>query len=218
MARKPKKPDVAKMESFILLDRTGSMQGKWTEAVRGVNAYVKNLDGQADNRVTLVVFDLHNGVQFDVLRHSVAAKDWTDFREEEAPPRGLTPLLDALVRICAMAEQQNCDKTVLVVMTDGEENSSREATKDTAKAALDRMKSKGWQVVFLGADFDAFGQAMTVGVLRGQTISVTPQNLSHTMGVAAFRATSYLHAGSDMAWTDEDRDSAGEKKIVKPRR
>jgi hypothetical protein len=33
------------------------------------------------------------------------------------------------------------------------ENSSREITKEGAKAALERVEAKGWEVVFLGAEF-----------------------------------------------------------------
>ena len=49
---------------FILLDRSGSMQALWSEALHSVNAYVKKLaEDQIDTGVTLATFD-KDGEQF----------------------------------------------------------------------------------------------------------------------------------------------------------
>ena len=90
------------MHAYILLDRTGSMQSIWDEALGSVNAYVKALtEGRtttktgADAHVTLAVFDAHDGLAFDVLRAGVPAATWTDVTNADATPRGMTPLFDA---------------------------------------------------------------------------------------------------------------------------
>jgi hypothetical protein len=85
------------------------------------------------------------------------------------------------------APKGELDKTVIVVMTDGEEDHSREVTKQGAKAALDCCKAKSWQVVFLGADFDAFGEASQVGVAAGQTLNMTVGNYGATMATTGLR-------------------------------
>ena len=108
------------MDLFILLDRTGSMATLWDEAVTSVNTYVNELaNDSADDRVTLVAFDQHDGMQFDVLRDAVQIVEWKALAIDEVTPRGCTPLLDALVRIITRAEEVNNDKTAFVVMTDG---------------------------------------------------------------------------------------------------
>jgi hypothetical protein len=89
------------MHAYILLDRSGSMQSLWVEALSSVNAYAKELasktDGDVvDSHVTLAVFDGHEGLQFDLLRQKMPALHWENVTDKEASPRGMTPLLDAL--------------------------------------------------------------------------------------------------------------------------
>ena len=129
------------MKSYILLDRTGSMSSIWGEALSSVNAYAsavgKAEDGETDDletTVTLAVFDAQEGLQFDVLRDDVKAADWQSVSNDEVAPRGMTPLFDAIGRIVATAEADNPEKAVIVIMTDGLENSSREITKEGAKS------------------------------------------------------------------------------------
>lgn len=203
------------MEVFILLDRTGSMAGLWTEAVRSVNAYVKDLQANPDDRVTLAVFDLHDGLNFDVVRDAVKVGEWKDLGETEVTPRGSTPLFDSLARIIGLAEGRNGEKTVLVVMTDGHENASREVTRAGAKAAVERFQARGWQVVFLGANFDAFDQAAQVGVSASATMSATPDSLPVAMSSVSRLTASYRATGARMSYTDDDRKRAKEDKVTK---
>ena len=123
------------MQAYILLDRSGSMQSLWVEALSSVNAFAKELanktDGPVvDSHVTLAVFDSQEALQFDVLRKKQPALHWDNVTDKDASPRGMTPLLDAMVRIISLAESDNPDKAIIVVMTDGQENASREVTRE----------------------------------------------------------------------------------------
>src|SRR6185295_9059209 len=163
-----KTPSSPAIHSYILLDRTGSMEPIWSEALSSVNAYadgLATLDGgpRVDADITLAVFDAQDGLQFDVLRDDVDAERWKKVTNDEVSPRGMTPLYDAIGKIVNLAEKDRPHKAVIVIMTDGEENSSTELNKKAAKAALDRVRAKGWEVVFLGAEFSNFNDAEGVG-------------------------------------------------------
>lgn len=212
------------MEVFILLDRTGSMSTLWSEAVSSINAYVEELvkneknycdkcgnalprttDMDMEYNITLAAFDRHNGFNFDILRESVPVSQWKKFKKDEVSPRGSTPLFDALNRIIVMAESKDSYRTVIVVMTDGYENSSKEMTKEMVKNAVSRVTERGWQVVFLGAAFDAFTNASWVGVKYGQTVSVPSHFLVNAMQKTAQHTGSYGACGQSMGYTVEDR-------------
>jgi len=202
------------MDLFILLDRTGSMATLWDEAVTSVNTYVNELaDDSADDRVTLVAFDQHDGMQFDVLRDAVPIVEWKALAIDEVTPRGCTPLLDALVRIITRAEEVNNDKTAFVVMTDGHENASKEVTTDAARAALDRVEKKKWQVNFLGANFDGFDQATGLGVDRGQTMNFFIGSAGVAMKSTAEAHRAYRLRQGAVAYTDENRRDANEDQV-----
>lgn len=114
---------------FILLDRSGSMQSLWTEALSSINAYVKKLvDDKVDTGVTLATFDSSDKLHFDVIRDRITPPTWRAVSNEDATPRGFTPLSDATGRIVALAEAGKYDKVAIIIMTDGHENASRELT------------------------------------------------------------------------------------------
>lgn len=203
-----------KLNAYILVDRSGSMATKWEETISSVNAYVKEL--KVDGYVTVAFFDDHNGTQFDVIRDEVRFKDFESISSKEFQPRGGTPLYDCLERIVSMADKENGAKTVIVVMTDGQENSSKEITKDTAKYIIKKCKAKDWQIVFLGADFDAFSQASSVGVGINYTINTSAGNYGNVLRDVAMKSMNYTTTGASMAFSDHDRSVAvGKAGVIK---
>ena len=216
LAKPPRHPAV---HSYILLDRTGSMEPIWNEALSSVNAYADGLaalDGgpRVDADITLAVFDAQGGLQFDVLRQGVDAGDWNDVTTREVNPRGMTPLYDAIGRIVSLAEKDKPEKAVLVIMTDGEENASTEMTKKAAKAALDRVRAKGWEVVFLGAEFSNFDDAEGVGQSSSRNMAVSKDQLSDSMDRLAQKSRNYASgAAPSVEWNAEDRAAAKEDEV-----
>ena len=209
------------MQAYILLDRSGSMQSLWVEALSSVNAFAKELANKSggpavDSHITLAVFDSQDGLKFDTLRRKQPALHWENVTDREASPRGMTPLLDAMVRIIALAEGDNPDKAVIVVMTDGQENASQEVTRDGVKAALDRVKAKGWETVFLGANFDNISDASSVGVQGGQQMAMSVGTMNESMSRLARKSRVYAQSAPGAApivFDDEDRVAAKEANI-----
>ncbi len=222
---KPMQPtpdtQIKSVSSYILLDRTGSMNGIWDEALTSVNAYAAAIgkveEGEADDletTVTLAAFDFQDGFQFDVLRQGVEPGDWSDVTNDEVSPRGMTPLFDAINRTITMAEADNPEKAVIVIMTDGHENSSKEVTKAGVKAAMDRAEARGWEVVFLGAEFASFGDADAVGVSGSKQMAVSAGSLSVTQERLAKKARDYGKGESnDIIFDEEDRAIAEEEDV-----
>jgi len=215
----PAPSNTGQISSYILLDRTGSMQDIWTEALSSVNAYATELatpDGSArvDADLTVATFDAQSGLQFDVIRDSMDARKWKNVTDADATPRGMTPLYDAIGRIVALAESEKPGKAVIVIMTDGKENASQEVTRDGAKAALDRARAKGWEVVFLGAEFANFDDATGVGQTSSRNMAVSKEQLSDSMNRLAQKSKDYANGASGtIEWNAEDRAAAQEEDV-----
>lgn len=197
---------------FILLDRSGSMHSRWTEALSSVNAYVDELARKdADTGVTLVTFDQYpQYLAFDVIRDRIIPKTWKRVTNEDCTPRGGTPLNDAIGRIVNLAKFGNYDKVALIIMTDGEENASKELTHHAAKSLLQTYRDKGWQVIMLGADFDNVKQAESYGTQFGQHLTANAANLVGTMRMTATKRFDNLATGQNMAYTPEEKKKAVE--------
>lgn len=219
---KPAKPDT--VQSYVLLDRTGSMSNIWDEALSSVNAYAESFAADAPGAeiagadiktaVTVAVFDYQDGMQFDVLRDKVDPSAWKSVTNDEASPRGMTPLFDAIGKIITRAEADNPEKAVIVIMTDGLENSSREFTREGAKAALDRAQARGWEVVFLGAEFASFGDAQSVGMSSSKTMAVGQGRMNESMDALAQKARAYgKGAAPAVEFSAEDRAAADEEGV-----
>lgn len=205
------------MHAYLLLDRTGSMQSRWVEALGAIDAYVKELsvDPKTDDLVTLAVFDSVESLKFEVLRRKVHPVEWQRVRDDEASPRGNTPLFDAIGRIVALAEADAPDRAVIVIITDGEENASREMKREDAKAALDRCEAKGWQIVFLGAEFAKFGDAEAVGVVASKRMAYSRGRAGASMQGLAQKTRLYRDIGADVNFDEADRKQAGEDDVDK---
>ena len=199
------------MNIYMLIDRSGSMASKWNEAISAVNGYVgelANKKGMKKSKATVAVFDGVNGLSFDIIRDGQPIKEWNPITKEDAIPRGMTPLNDAIGKFVGRVEEDKPKKATVAIMTDGYENCSREMTRESAKAALDRLREKKFDVVFLGADFDAFSQSAGLGGASGQTMTVTTGNYKAAMKRFAARTANYDSTGVVYDWSDEDRAAA----------
>jgi Mg-chelatase subunit ChlD len=192
------------MNVYILLDRSGSMETQWNEALGSINGYVEELPTKA--KIMLAVFD-SNG--YDVIR-ATTAKEWKKVTREDASPRGGTPLFDSAMRMMQRIEEDRPDRAVFVVMTDGEENQSQKYRQHEVKAMADRLRSKDYQVVFLGANFDKVGDvAASFGTQRNQWMNISTNNLGDTMRGFAATSTAYMTgAAASVSFSDADKEKA----------
>lgn len=158
-------------EFVIILDRSGSMQQAARDHEGGLNSFVqdqKRLDG--DVRLTLIQFDSENPCE--VVYDGATIDKVGDVR---LIPRGGTPLLDAVglgvahVSKRIGAQTAKPDIVVVMVITDGEENSSREWTKARVKQLIADKEKEGWKFLYLGANVDAFAEASGVGFSASTT-------------------------------------------------
>ena len=212
---------------YILLDRSGSMAFRWGEALGTINGYVAELaKANHEGAVTCACFDnawLANPIAtsvnsiasctFEVLRQAVRPQDWKPLSAEDASPRGGTPLYDAIGRINGLASADVNPKGIIVIMTDGEENASREVTQHGAKAMLDRQRERGWSIVQLGVEFDAYKQAAGLGTQMANTMNLAKGGMQKGYVAETLRRETQLYtsgAVGSMSFNDQDRVLAAE--------
>ena len=157
-------------EMLFILDRSGSMSGLEKETIGGFNSLIekqKKVEGSAI--VSTVLFD----GEMDVIHDRVPLEKIKELTEKEYYARGCTALLDAVGRSVkhirkvqkSLPEEEKPEKTIVVITTDGEENSSCEYSLEKVKRLLSRMQEKHkWEFLFLGANIDAVTAAGRIGI------------------------------------------------------
>lgn len=146
------------------------MSGLEADTIGGYNALMeKQKKEEGEAVVSTVLFD----DEAEVLHDRMALEHVPAMTEKEYYVRGCTALLDALggaihhignVHKYARDEDRP-EKTLFIITTDGQENSSRNYTYERVKKMVERQKEKyGWEFLFLGANIDAIAEASRFGI------------------------------------------------------
>ena len=151
-----------KLSVFVALDRSGSMQGeRWTTAIESLNSYMIDLQKESiQGDVTIIAFDathdvnVARSVRLVPLAENKSISKFKSLKYDVLDPAGMTPLYDAAAHVMDLALARDAERTVVVILTDGDENSSVEYTQAKIKDKVKTLQDKGWEVIFLGANFD----------------------------------------------------------------
>lgn len=163
-------------ELVFILDKSGSMSGLESDTIGGFNSMLakqKEVDGECC--VTTALFD--NG--YELIHDRTDIKAIGPITDKEYQVGGSTALLDAIGRTINKigsaqkhtSEDYRAEKVMFVIITDGEENSSREYSADKVRALIERQKEKhGWEFIFLGANIDAVATAGRFGISADRAV------------------------------------------------
>lgn len=154
-------------EVLMVLDRSGSMYPLTGDTIGGFNSMIKKYREQKlPVRVTTVLFNNKSSILHD--RQDISTV--SELTDKDYVASGTTALLDALgeslTRLANIPDVKEARDTqvVVVIITDGRENSSTEYQKSTVKNMISDLQNKGWKFMFLGANIDAVSEAGSLGI------------------------------------------------------
>lgn len=200
-------------EIIIILDRSGSMNSIKSDMEEALNSFIEDQKKCKDKaNVTLVQFD-------DQYREVFKDKPIEDIKEIKIIPRGMTALLDAIGKTINSTIEHfekiygdmQPKKVAVVIITDGEENSSKEFTNHQIKKMISKQQNNhGWAFTYLGANQDSFTTAMNIGIPLTDTInySTTTAGIRNVANSMSKNLSCYRSTGIMSGYSDEDRRNA----------
>jgi uncharacterized protein YegL len=192
-------------EIIVVIDKSGSMASYRNSTIEGINKFLKDQrEAPGEAKVTIVLFD----TKTKVLVNGKDINDVRDLTTDSYFPDGGTALYDALgstmakvgERLAKTPEENRPGRVLVAVLTDGEENSSKEYNR---KAVFDAIKVQeqtySWTFIFLAAGMGAFGEAQNLGIPKGSTVAFanSVSNIGAAYGTLSMMTKAYRSTGVD---------------------
>jgi len=196
----------------IILDRSGSMNSVREAAVAGFNDFVrKQREYEGEVNVKLVQFDDQYEVAFDK-----ALAEVPELAQDTFVPRGNTALYDAQGKtivalgeeLAALPECERPSKIIVMTLTDGLENASREYSLEMVADLIRHQTEKySWDFIFLGANQDAVQTAasMNINVNAALTFGASHASMRRAFDAASVGVLDGLRSRRRLAFSNETR-------------
>lgn len=198
----PKKPTATKPNVFIILDKSGSMTSIQDATIEGFNAYLQSLkDTDGEMRFSLTLFDT---VSLEKPVVDVPVKNVHPLTKQTYRPNGGTPLYDAVCdTLLAIETRMGNDVTtpcLVMIITDGQENSSHRYNLASMQEIIKKLTDKGnWTFAYQGANVDVWTNAQAYGVPMANAASFTPtpDGVLHAYRVTGQSTSAWYNATTD---------------------
>lgn len=194
MAGKKKKTVV----NFVL-DETGSMGSVRDATISGFNEYIETLKGQGGE--VLFTLTKFNSSKVETVYNVKPIQDVPKLTHQTYAPAMNTPLYDAIAQTIrqtedALKEMKGKPAVLCVIMTDGEENASREFNRERIVKLIEDRTAEGWTFAYLGANQDAWAVGASIGVPKGNSIAYDAAVPVTAFAGAAMATNNYLNNNS----------------------
>lgn len=212
-----------KFEGTIILaiiDKSGSMDSIKSDAIGGFNTFLEeqqNAPGEC--LISTVLFDTH----YNLIEHGLPINESKKLTNETYKPGGMTSLYDSIGLGISDVEKMEvkADRYLCVILTDGDENTSKEYTKSMINELITRKRSENWEFIFLAANQDAMAEGQSLGMSASNSVTfvadgngITDAYQKISKGSMKYRSMSsdvYMSAKADLMSDEEETKKINDK-------
>lgn len=159
------------VHNLIILDESGSMEPIKETIIQGFNELVQTIKGieqQFPEQEHLISFISFNSLEQKLLHFMDPTNKLNPIDPNSYMPNSSTPLYDAMgysINKLKRSLENQTDYNVLVtILTDGEENASKEFSGSNIKMLIEELKLKGWTFTYIGTDHDVERVAFSLSI------------------------------------------------------
>lgn len=163
-----------KITNLIIVDASSSMNSKSEEIKDGLKSLLKDIrkdmkENKGKVKIRTIIAQFASAGSFSVLLNTSKRKKLTYDSVENYEPNGMTALFDAIGLGFNLVDKKQ-DGVFVSILTDGDENDSKEFNKEEVKVLFKEAEKNKWGVTFMGTTKDAIESAVSWGISRGNTL------------------------------------------------
>lgn len=172
------------VHNLIILDESGSMEAIKAATIQGFNEIVQTVKGFAnqfpeqEHFVSLVTF---NGLGIKPKLFAKRVKNLSEIDADIYQPDASTPLYDAIGFSVNKLRQKLSSKTdynvLVTILTDGEENASREYSGAAISRLISELKNENWTFTYIGANHDVERVAASISITNTLKFEANPADV-----------------------------------------
>lgn len=190
-------------ENFIhvvfVVDESGSMMTSQSDVIGGFKRVIDEQKAVTDGTCAVSLYKFADKVTEVYRGKDVKEVDYLD--EHNYAPGGLTAMNDGIgvaidsigKWLNSMKESEKPEKNLVVIMTDGMENNSKEYTGERVREMIKHQEDKyNWTFMYLGTDITDAQAAVSLGIKsRGFSArkDVTANYLAVSSAISTYRNT-----------------------------
>jgi hypothetical protein len=159
------------VHNLIILDESGSMNSIKSTIIQGFNELVQTIHGIQEKfpeQEHFVSFLTFNGLGMKWLHFMDPSAMLNQIDSKSYQPNASTPLLDAmgvsLNKVKLGLDETSTYNVLVTILTDGEENSSKEFTGAAIKQLVEELKQSRWTFTYIGTDHDVEKMAARLSI------------------------------------------------------
>lgn len=154
----------------FVIDESGSMSGKEEDVIGGFKKVVDEQRANSAGTCSVSYYKFADNTDEVFLGKDINEVEYIDGKYS---PGGCTALFDAVGTaidkvgkwLNDMKEEDRPEKNLIVIMTDGGENSSREYTASKVKEMVKHQEEKySWEFIYMGSDLTNANDANSIGI------------------------------------------------------
>lgn len=178
-------------ENFInvvfVIDESGSMTGTESDVIGGFKKVIDEQKANSAGTCSISYFKFATGVEKVFIGKDVNEVEYLDGKYD---PDGLTALFDGVgvaidevgKWLDSMKEEDKPEKTLVVIMTDGGENNSKDYTSDKVREMIKHQEEKyNWSFIYMGSDLNDARDTRSIGISTRAFASKSDYLSNYTM-------------------------------------
>lgn len=159
------------VHNLVILDESGSMASIKSLIINGFNELVQTVNGieeQFPDQEHLISMVSFNALNNKILHFIDPVNKLDAINDSTYNPASMTPLFDAMgfsiSKLKQYLEGKENYSVLVTILTDGEENASKEYTGSAIKHLVDELKQQNWTFTYIGADHDVEKMAAKMNI------------------------------------------------------